>query len=107
MSALKKAAIIALGTMATGLYVAVPAGADPGSDPCRNLFIPICRLLPIMPDLDHDLDLTELPGGANYAPDGQTAGTQHGGQDGLSAPDNQPGPAHSGGSDAGAPTGGT
>ena len=100
MSALKKAAIIALGTITTGLCLAVPAGADPGTDPCRNLFIPLCRLLPIMPDLDHDLDLTELPGGANYAPDGQTAGTQHGGQDGLSAPDNQPGPVRIGGSDS-------
>ncbi len=95
MSALKKAAIIALGTATTGLYLAVPAGADPGDDPCRSLFIPICRFLPIVPDLDHDIDLTEMPGGANAGPDGQ------------SAPDNQPGPVHRGGSGAGATDGGT
>jgi hypothetical protein len=107
MSALKKAAIIALGTMTTGLYLAAPAGADPNGDPCRSLFIPICRFLPIMPDLDQDIDLTELPGGTNAGQGGQGAGTQHDGQDGLSAPDTQPGPVHSGGSDAGATTGGT
>ena len=73
MSVLKKAAIIALGTVTTGLYLAIPAGADPGVDPCRA--IPICRLVPIMPDLDDDVDLTQNPDALNG---GQSAGVQPG-----------------------------
>jgi hypothetical protein len=82
MSILKKAAIVALGTVTTGLYLATPAGADP--DPCRGVAIVICRLVPVMPDLDHDVDLTQDPNGLS------------GGQDGQSAVD-QPGAVHSGG----------
>jgi hypothetical protein len=75
MSALRKAAIITLGAVTTGLYVAAPAGADPGFDPCRATFIPVCRLVPTMPDLDHDVDLSQNPDALN---DGQVAGNQPG-----------------------------
>ena len=71
MSVFKKTAIIALGTVTSGLYLAVPAGADP--DPCRGIGIPICRLVPIMPDLDHDVDLTQDPNGLTDGRDGQSA----------------------------------
>jgi hypothetical protein len=75
MSAMRKAAIIVVGTVATGLYLAVPAGADPGSDPCGAAAVFVCRLVPSMPDLDHDVDLTQDPGALN---DGQSPGDQPG-----------------------------
>ena len=75
MSALKKAAIIVLSTVTTGLYLAVPAGADPGFDPCRDSVTFLCRLAPMMPDLDHDVDLTQNPDGLT---DGQGVGNQPG-----------------------------
>lgn len=78
MPAVKKAGIVVLGTVVTGLYLAVPAGADPGNDPCRSMFIPICRIAPIMPDLDHDVDLTQDPNGLSGGQDGQVASTQTG-----------------------------
>jgi hypothetical protein len=78
MSVLKKAAIIALGTVTTGLYLAIPAGADPGDDPCRAIAIPICRLVPMWPDLDNDVDLTQNPDGLSGGQDGQSGGTQPG-----------------------------
>jgi hypothetical protein len=77
MSVLNKAAIIALGTVTTGLYLAIPAGADP-DDPCRGVAIPICRLVPIMPDLDNDVDLTQDPNGLTDGQGGQSTGTQPG-----------------------------
>jgi hypothetical protein len=73
MSVLKKAAIVALSTVATGLCLAVPAGADPGYDPCRGVAIAICRLVPIMPDLDQDVDLTQDPNGLIDGQGGQSA----------------------------------
>jgi hypothetical protein len=87
MSVLKTAAIIVVGTVTTGLYLAIPAGADPGADPCGAIAIPICRLIPIMPDLDNDVDLTQNPDGLNGG---------QGGQSGQSA-DLQPGAGQSGG----------
>jgi hypothetical protein len=99
MSVLKKAAIIALGTATTGLYLAIPAGADPRDDPCHGIAIPICRLVPIMPDLDHDVDLTQNPDGLNDGQGGQSADVQPGaGQSGGT----QPGTGQSGGTQPGA-----
>jgi hypothetical protein len=99
MSALGKFAIILLGTVATGVYLAVPAGADPGFDPCRATFIPICRMLPTMPDLDHDVDLTQNPNGLIDGQDGQIGGDQPGaGQNGgASQNGNQPSTGQNGG----------
>jgi len=76
MSILKKAAMIALGTVTTCLYLAGPAGADP--DPCRGVAIVICRLVPVMPDLDHDVDLTQDPNGLTDGQDGQSPGVPPG-----------------------------
>jgi hypothetical protein len=78
MSVLKKAAIVALGALTTGLYLAIPAGADPDIDPCRAIPVFICRMVPMMPDLDHDVDLTQDPNGLNDGQDGQSAGIQPG-----------------------------
>jgi hypothetical protein len=78
MSAPKKSAMIVLGIVATGLYLAVPAGADPGFDPCRSGLIPICGMAPVMPDLDHDVDLTQDPNGltGGQGPDQEPADHQ-------------------------------
>ncbi|MGO9155787.1 fibronectin-binding protein [Mycobacterium sp.] len=61
MPVLKAAAIILLGTMTTGLCPAAPAGADPGFDPCHSGVPFACSVFPMMPDLDHDVDLTQDP----------------------------------------------
>jgi hypothetical protein len=76
MSGLTKAAIIALGAVTTGLYLAVPAGADP--DPCRGVAFFVCRMVPVMPDLDHDVDLTQDPNGLTDGQGGQSADGQSG-----------------------------
>lgn len=46
------------GTLAVAVAVSVPASADPDVPPC-NLGAPsLCRFIPMMPDLDDDVDLT-------------------------------------------------
>ncbi|CQD17536.1 hypothetical protein BN1232_03928 [Mycobacterium lentiflavum] len=92
MPTLRKAAIVLLGTVVAGLNFAVPAGADPGFDPCHSMFNPICRMVPIMPDLDHDIDLTQDPNGLT---DGQSALTQSDTRQG--GPGGQPSVSQSGG----------
>lgn len=82
MSALKRAAIVFLGTVTTGLCLAGSAAADPGFDPCGSSVPFACRLFPMAPDLDHDVDLTQDP-------DALTRGGQ--------SPGNQPGTDLSGG----------
>jgi hypothetical protein len=91
MSVVKRVATIFVGTVLTGLYLAVPAGADPGFDPCHSSITFFCRMLPMMPDLDHDVDLTQDP-------DGLTGGQSFGDQPG---PANQPGPGNQPGADLG------
>lgn len=49
-------ALAASGTVVALLPVA-PALADPGMPPCGALS-PVCNLVPTMPELDHDVDLT-------------------------------------------------
>jgi hypothetical protein len=41
------------------LHFAPAAAADPGNDPCG--WNPICSLFPVLPNLDHDVDLTKDP----------------------------------------------
>jgi hypothetical protein len=64
----KRAATILLGTATTGLWLAAPAGADPGFDPCRSSVPFVCRMFPVMPDLDHDVDLTQDPDALTRGP---------------------------------------
>lgn len=55
---LRRIVVVAVGVSVAALGFAAPAGADPDS-PCE---IPLlCRMLPIAPDLDHDVDLTQDP----------------------------------------------
>jgi hypothetical protein len=61
------AAVTALfaGTIAT----ATPARADPVDDPCQLALTVLCHFMPMAPDLDHDIDLTQnQPPGDPAAP---------------------------------------
>lgn len=52
-------------TVAAAL-LAPQASADPDMPPCGGLLSLICGVVPIAPDLDHDIDLTkQLPPAAN------------------------------------------
>ncbi|HXB88402.1 hypothetical protein [Mycobacterium sp.] len=95
MSVLKKAAIVTLGAVTSVLYLAIPAAADP--DPCGTLPIFICRMVPIAPDLDHDVDLTQDPSGLTDGRDGQSAADQPGAVHSGQTAAGQPAPVHSGG----------
>ena len=37
---------------------AAPASADPVSDPCQLAFSLFCRFVPMLPELEHSVDLT-------------------------------------------------
>jgi len=52
---------IVAATMAAGFPIglATPATADPAEDPCRLAISLLCRMVPIAPELDHDVDLTQ------------------------------------------------
>jgi hypothetical protein len=53
------------GTAATGFvamligvtWLAAPVSASP-DNPCGLTFIPVCAFIPVLPSLDHDVDLT-------------------------------------------------
>ena len=57
---LKRTAIAAAAALTAGLLLAVPATAGPGDNPCELAINFLCRFVPIAPDLDHDVDLTQL-----------------------------------------------
>lgn len=61
MYVVKRAAIALTAAVTTGLCVAPPADADPGFDPCHASVMLLCRFVPMMPDLDHDIDLSQDP----------------------------------------------
>lgn len=69
------AAIVIVGTAATAISISAPAQAGPNVGPCGSTIIPICSIIPVMPELDDDLDLTQDPhghrddGGGDLAPD--------------------------------------
>jgi hypothetical protein len=66
---LTHAAALLLGITLVSTAEAAPAGADPSDDPCRLGLSPVCAFLPIAPDLDGDVDLTEqLPEANSPAP---------------------------------------
>jgi hypothetical protein len=55
----KKAPIAAVSALAAAVFLAVPAGAEPGDNPCELAVNFLCQFVPIAPDLDHDVDLTQ------------------------------------------------
>lgn len=73
MSTAKKAviafAVAGLAALCLPASAAADAGSDPSdSDPCKRSMIMICSLVPVMPGLDHDIDLTTDPDGLGNQP---------------------------------------
>ncbi|GJF11259.1 hypothetical protein NGTWS0302_28350 [Mycolicibacterium cyprinidarum] len=62
MITMKKAVVLALGASALTLGVAAPASAQPGGNPCELALSFVCQFVPIAPDIEHDIDLTQTSG---------------------------------------------
>jgi hypothetical protein len=58
----KRVLAVAVGVFASALTLAAPAAADPGDNPCQLAVTVLCRLMPMAPDPDHDIDLTQNSG---------------------------------------------
>jgi hypothetical protein len=56
---LKRSVIAAVGVVGAAVLLAAPAGADPGDNPCEFSVSFVCRFVPIAPDLEGDIDLTQ------------------------------------------------
>ena len=56
---LKRALIIVTSTVAAAAVFATPANAEPGDNPCELAVTFLCRFVPVAPDLDHDIDMTQ------------------------------------------------
>jgi len=56
---LKRTVIGAAVALAAGVLLAAPAAAEPGDNPCEIAISYICRFVPIAPDLEGDVDLTQ------------------------------------------------
>ena len=65
---LKRAVIGAAVALAAGTFLAGPANADPGENPCELAINYFCKFLPIAPDLEGDLDLTQQAVDPNAPP---------------------------------------
>ncbi len=57
---LKRTVIAAAAALTAGLLLAAPATAEPGDNPCEFAINYFCRFVPIAPDLEGDVDLTQL-----------------------------------------------
>lgn len=60
--ALKRVLAMAAGTSALALGMAAPAGAQPGTYPCELALSFLCQIIPVAPDLEESIDLTQQPG---------------------------------------------
>jgi hypothetical protein len=61
--------IFAMAALAAATMFASPATADPGDNPCELPINFLCKFVPVAPDLDHDLDLTnQQPADPNAPP---------------------------------------
>jgi hypothetical protein len=56
---LKRTVLAAATALAAGTLFAVPASADPGDNPCEFAINYFCKFMPIAPDLEGDIDLTQ------------------------------------------------
>jgi hypothetical protein len=66
MSIIRVTAAASTVILTAAMTLAAPASASP-DNPCGATLIPICALVPVLPALDHDVDLTTNP-----EPDTQT-----------------------------------
>jgi hypothetical protein len=66
---LMRAMIAAVAACGAATLLAAPAGAQPGDNPCELAVTFLCQFVPMAPDLDHDVDLTQqLPPAEENAP---------------------------------------
>jgi hypothetical protein len=56
---LKRSVIAAVSAVGAAVLLAAPAGAEPGDNPCEMAISFVCRFVPIAPDLEGDIDLTQ------------------------------------------------
>lgn len=56
---LKRTVIAAVAALTAGLVLATPASAEPGDNPCEFAINYFCKFLPMAPDLEGDVDLTQ------------------------------------------------
>jgi len=56
---LKRTVIAAAGALVGCVLLAAPATAEPGDNPCELAINSLCRFVPIAPDLEGDVDLTQ------------------------------------------------
>ena len=56
---LKRMVIAAAAALAAGIPLATPANAEPGDNPCEFAINYFCRFIPIAPDLEDNVDLTQ------------------------------------------------
>jgi hypothetical protein len=56
---LKRTVIAAAAALTAGLVLATPASAEPGDNPCEFAINYFCKFLPMAPDLEGDVDLTQ------------------------------------------------
>ena len=60
MSLIGVAAAAATVMLTAAITLAAPVSASP-DNPCGATLIPICAFVPVLPSLDHDVDLTIEP----------------------------------------------
>jgi hypothetical protein len=59
VSVITRATIAALGVLTATVFLAGPASAEPGDNPCDLAINFSCKFVPIAPHLEGDLDLTQ------------------------------------------------
>jgi len=62
------AGVAAVGAAVAAFCCAPQAGADRGNDPCELAIPLLCKFMPVAPDLDHDIDLTQNSATINGTP---------------------------------------
>ncbi len=56
---LKRTLVAAVAALAAGTLFAIPANAEPDDNPCEFAINYFCKFIPIAPDLEGDVDLTQ------------------------------------------------
>jgi hypothetical protein len=54
-----QATVVVLGVLGLQTTLSIPAGADPSDLSCPLAMFFICKMVPVAPDLDGDVDLTK------------------------------------------------
>ena len=87
MRAMQRVLVSVVGAVSVALDSAAPAHADPASDPCQLAVTFLCKFMPLAPDLDHDIDLTQGPATVNGRPMPQVPAAGAGADESVPPPD--------------------